>query len=69
MGEHEMMPMRILYVSPLRQLKMYESGLELCETEEIKSIMQIYIDIQRRECLRLSDDMMRLCFDTEIGQI
>lgn len=69
MGEHEIRPIRICYVSPLRQLKMCEQGLELCETDDHKIIMRMSVDVWLRECLQLSEDMMRLCYDTEIGII
>ena len=69
MGEHSLTPIHVFSLSPIRILAHYESALSKCRSIEVKDAVLELIDIKRRECMRYSEDVMRLCGNVEIGKI
>mgnify|MGYP000889427815 CR=1 FL=1 len=69
MGEHSLTPIYIFLSGPIYILALYESTLSKCRSIEVKDAVLELIDIQRRECMRYSEDVMRLCGNVEIGKI
>lgn len=64
MGEHDLTPIHVFSLSPIRILAQSK-----CRSIEVKDAVLELIDIQRRECMRYSEDVMRLCGNVEIGKI